>query len=59
MDAIIGGNGGIDWILQLCFSHEELRKERDEWRDKYKRLAVEKATIRETKEDAQPSIRPR
>ena len=46
---IVEGNGDSSFILQLCNSHEELRKERDELRDKFKRIIVEKATIRETK----------
>jgi len=38
------------WTDILCDSHEELRKERDEYKEKVRRLVLEKATIRETKD---------
>jgi hypothetical protein len=37
-----------NWVNILCDSHEELRKERDELRDKIRRIILEKVTIRET-----------
>lgn len=47
---IVSGNGGINWILQLCDSHEELRRERNDLLLKCRNLILEKATIREKKE---------
>jgi hypothetical protein len=38
------------WTNILCDSHEELRKERDEALAKIRKLILEKATVRETKE---------
>ena len=38
------------WTDILCDSHEELRRERDELRERARKLLLEKVTIRETKD---------
>lgn len=48
IEIIKEGSGNANWVVQLCNSHEELRKERDRLIHHFEReVIVDKCTIRE------------